>query len=176
MTRCARTAALGTTLALTMLVLSSCTFRAVKPEVNVTPTQKYATFVLGEIKMADKTWEALQPHFRKGVIQWLNEKKAFETVAESPISPVPASTITLSGAITEVDKGSTALRWIVGMGAGQAKVKGVFEIRDSSGQTLVKFEGRESYLGGAGIGGAGFLDMEDLTKRFGETVAEMTVK
>ena len=159
-----------------MLVLSSCTFRAVKPEVNVAPTQKYATFVLGEIKMADKTWEALQPHFRKGVIQWLNEKKSFETVAESPISPVPASTLTLSGAITEVDKGSTALRWIVGMGAGQAKVKGVFEIRDSSGQTLVKFEGRESYLGGAGIGGAGFLDMEDLTKRFGETVAEMTVK
>ena len=56
-------------------------FKAVKPEVNVTPTQKYATFVLGEIKMADKTWEALQPHFRKGVIQWLNEKKAFENNA-----------------------------------------------------------------------------------------------
>jgi hypothetical protein len=44
------------------------------------------------------------------------------------------------------------------------------------GTERAKFTARESYLGGAGIGGAGFLDMEDLVRRFAETVAETTRK
>jgi len=152
----------------------------VKPELNLVPPEKYTTFVLGEIKgeikVEDTTWEALQPHFRKGVVQWLNEKKGFETVLETPPATPVGSAITLSGTITEVDKGSVALRALIGMGAGQAKVKGVFEIKDSSGKTLAKFAGRESFLGGLGIGGWHFVTTEDLMKRFGETVAETTLK
>jgi hypothetical protein len=124
---------------------SSCTFREIKPEVSAAPAQKYTALVLGDIKVSDKTWESLLPHFRRGVMEWINQKKAFETVVE-PSSVTPSgSAITLSGEITEVDKGSLALRWLIGMGAGQAKVKGVFELKDSSGRTLAKFQLR--YLG-----------------------------
>jgi hypothetical protein len=82
----------------------------------------------------------------------------------------------LVGTITNLDKGSAAMRWIVGMGAGQAKVNGDFEIQTLDGRPLARFSARESYLGGAGIGGAGFLDMEDLVRKFAETVAETTLK
>jgi hypothetical protein len=105
-------------------------------------------------------------------VERLTEEKAFETVTETPPDIPAAASVSLTGTITEVEKGSAALRWVVGMGAGQAKVKGVFEIKDAAGATLVRFEARESYLGGAGMGGAGFVDMEDLMKRLGSTVGK----
>ena len=83
--------------------------------------------------------------------------------------PLPPGSAVLVGTITEVAKGSSALRFFVGMGAGQAKVKGSFEIRGPNGESYVRFTSHESYLGGAGIGG-GVLDLEDLLKSFGETV------
>jgi hypothetical protein len=85
---------------------------------------------------------------------------------------MPDSAVLVTGNITEIDKGNLALRWLVGFGAGKAQVSGAFEIRDSGGQALAKLKASESYLGGAGIGGAGFLDMEDLMRRFGETMAD----
>lgn len=42
-------------------------------------------------------------------------------------------------------------------------------------RSWVKFEAQESYAGGAGIGGANYLDIEDLTQRLGKTVAIRTV-
>jgi hypothetical protein len=171
-----RTAVFAVTLAFLGAAMPGCTFQSVKPEVSLAPPQQYTTFILGEIRAEDRAWDGLQHHFRKGVVEWLKEKKAFETVLDTaPAAPV-GSAITLSGTITEIDKGSVALRILVGMGAGQAKVKGVFEIKDSAGSTLVKFAARESYLGGAGMGGAGLLDMDDLVKRFGETVAQTALK
>ena len=87
-----------------------------------------------------------------------------------------ADAVVLSGRITEVEEGSAALRFIVGMGAGQARIRGEFEIAAPDGATLAKFSARESYLGGAGIGGVSMLDMDGLMKRFAETVAEATRK
>jgi hypothetical protein len=160
-------------LLVTALLVAACTFQAVRPEVSVVPAQRYTTFVVADIQAKDKLWDPLVPHFKRGVVERLTEEKAFETVTETPPAAAPAaSTVALTGTITEVEKGSAALRWIVGMGAGQAKVKGVFEIKDAAGATLVRFEARESYLGGVGMGGAGFLDMEELMKRLGSTVGK----
>ncbi len=75
---------------------------------------------------------------------------------------VPPSAVVISGKLTEIDKGSTAARWIIGFGAGRAIARGTFEIKDTDGVTLARFEGRKAYSGGAGIGGANFLDMDDL--------------
>jgi hypothetical protein len=44
--------------------------------------------------------------------------------------------------------------------------------RDDADRALGTFSGSESYLGGVGTGGAGFLDMEDLMQRFGKSMAE----
>jgi hypothetical protein len=104
----------------------------------------------------------------------LKRNGGFEAVVVERPSEPPLGSIVLVGTITEVDKGSAALRWIVGMGAGRARVSGDFEIQSPGGAVLAKFSAQESYLGGAGIGGAGFLDMEDLVRRLAETVAKIT--
>jgi len=162
---------------LAALLVAGCTFSAVKPElVGSPPKNTPPTLILGEIRVADPLWESAKPHFRRGVSDWYTRNGGFQSVlSEPPATPAPDS-ITLTGTITEVDKGSTALRWIIGMGAGQAKVKGEFQILGPDGAVLTTFTARESYLGGAGIGGAGFLDMDDLVRRFAETVAETTRK
>src|SRR5262245_50963350 len=157
------------------LVVAGCTFSGVKPQLVGPPPKSVPTsLVLGEIRVADSFWESAKLHFRRGVSDWYTRNGGFQSVLpEPPDAPAPDS-ITLTGTITDIDKGSTALRWIVGMGAGQAKVKGEFQILGPDGAVLTKFTARESYLGGAGIGGANFLDMDDLVRRFAETVAETT--
>lgn len=91
----------------------------------------------------------------------------------------PAAVISIAAnatATTDYDKGNAVLRVLVGMGAGQAEIRGEVEIRDRAGAVLLSFESKESYLGGSGIGGAGFVDMDDLMRRFAESAAEATVK
>lgn len=155
---------------------SGCTFKSVKPELSLAPPQAYKTAVLGDVKVEDKLAEGLVPHFRRGFLQRLSERKVFETVVDgAPAEPGPSALI-LSGTIVEVNKGSAAMRALIGFGAGRARVRGAFEIKDSAGVTLARFSSRQSYAGGVGIGGIGLLDMEDLMKRFGETIAENTVK
>lgn len=64
----------------------------------------------------------------------------------------------------------------MGFGAGKATVKKGFEILSAKGTQLAKFETDESYVGGAGIGGAGFLEMQDLIRRFGAAIGKKIVR
>ena len=165
------------TTVLVALTIAGCTFSGVKPNLlGAAPATAPKTLVIGDVGVADPLWESYRLHFVRGVSEWLKRNGGFETVLTARPAVLATESITLTGIITEVDKGSTALRWIVGMGAGQAKVKGDFRLLGPDGAEMVKFTARESYLGGAGIGGAGFLDMEDLVRRFAETVAETTRK
>ena len=123
-----------------------CTFKEVTPEVLKAPTQKYPVVVVGDITVEDKLWEYLVPHFRRGLAKELAGQKALDAVLETAPAPMPDSAALITGKITEIDKGSTALRWIVGFGAGKAHVSGAFEIRDTGGQTLAKFKASESTM------------------------------
>jgi hypothetical protein len=158
--------------------MSGCTFSGVRPvTVAAVPKASPATIIIGDIKAADALWEPYRLQFSRGAADWLRRNGTFASVLTEQSSEISGTAIVLVGTITEVDKGSTALRLLVGMGAGQAKVKGEFEIQNATDRAvLVRFSSRESYLGGVGIGGAGFLDMDDLVKRFAESVAETAVK
>jgi hypothetical protein len=153
-----------------------CTFKGVAPEILKAPSQKYQIVVIGDITVEDKLWDSLVPHFRTGLAKELARQKAFDAVLETPPVPMPDSAVVFSGKITEVHKGSQALRFFVGYGAGQARVSGVFEISETGGEPLAKLTATESYLGGAGFGGADLLLPEDLMRRFGESMADKIVK
>jgi hypothetical protein len=162
---------------LATLVLSGCTFAAVEPQVVAPPPSKAPkVLVLTDLQIKDELWASHRVQFRRSVQEWIKRNGGFESVLTERPAKLDDDSVILVGTLTEVDKGSTALRWIVGLGAGGAKVKGDFEIQSPTGATLARFSARESYLGGAGIGGAGFLDMDDLVRRFSESVAETTVK
>jgi hypothetical protein len=161
-------------LALLLIAASGCTGSHAQAKKALAPAQKPSVIVVQDVAMYDKMWDHLVPHFQKGVVAKLKELQSFESVIYPSDGPMPDSAVALSGRITEVEKGNAALRWIVGFGAGQERVKGTFFIRNAQGDELMEFEAEETYAGGLGIGGAGFVDIEDLMLKFGESVAKRT--
>jgi hypothetical protein len=163
-------------LLLVLVLLGGCTFAAVRPQMVAPPPKAPRVLVLADLQVKDELWGQYKLQFRRSVQEWIKRNGGFDAVVtERPAAPAD-DVVVLAGTLTEVEKGSTALRWLVGFGAGQARVRGDFEIQSAAGVSLARFSARESYLGGAGIGGAGFLDMDDLVRRFSESVAETTVK
>jgi hypothetical protein len=161
---------------LVLFLVTGCTFGGVTPiSVAPSPPKRPPALIIGEVQAANPTWSSAPMHFRGRAYDWLVKNLSFDTVLTEPPPEPIAGSITVTGTITELDEGSTALRLFVGMGAGQAQAKGEFRIVGYDGAELVRFQARRSYLGGAGIGGAGFLDMDELVRRLAETVMEMTV-
>ncbi len=147
---------------------------------GMAPAERPQVLVLGNVEVTDTNVTATDKEvyrlkFQAGVEGWFGKTNIFESVVLSGTNAIPNSII-LSGTITEVNKGSEAERFWVGMGAGQARVQGEFEIKDAAGQSLTRFAARRSYLGGVGIGGAGMIGMDELTSRLGVTVAETVAK
>ena len=158
------------------VVLGGCTTTTVTPEFVRTPVERYQVVAVGDLTSEDKLWDYLLPHFRRAFVQRIQEDKTFTTALDPAPDVLLQSSILLTGKITEVDKGSKAWRAIVGFGAGRARVRGLFQIRDAKGVVLAKFESKKAYSGGAGIGGFDLLDMEDLMARFGKDTADSVIK
>ena len=168
----------GFTLALLPLLVAGCagTFH----EVNVlapgaVPAQHPTVLVLEPVEVTDATLSASDQQvyrlrFQDGVQAWFSKTNVFQSVVLASTNVIPNS-LTLSGTLTEVNKGSEAARLLVGMGAGQERIRGEFTLKDATGQSLIRFNERKSYLGGLGIGGADFLSLDELTFRYGEEVA-----
>ena len=146
------------------------------------PGQGATKLILGEIKIADARIEKIEGEvfarsLRKGIIEWSLAHHAFQSVSElAPDTLLAPGSLVLNATITEVEKGSLALRLLVGMGAGQSRLVGDFRFSDESGKNLGGFTARRSYLGGAGAGGGDVISIEELFVRLGEEVAESTQK
>jgi len=147
-----------------------------RAELVTKPSQVYGTVVVGEIEMQGELWRHLVPHFEAGLVKGLRESKVFAKTIAPGSESVPPEAIIVSGKIINVDEGSAAARFFIGFGAGRAKAKGVFEIHDSNGVVLARFGAREAYSGGAGIGGASFVSMEQLMSKLGESTAGSVVR
>lgn len=157
------------------LLAAGCTTVTVTPESAQAPTRTYGAVDLKAVQVSDSEFAYLGPFFQKAFDRRLGELKAFSTVSDGPIDSNATKTIFVEATLTDVDKGSAALRWLVGMGAGREHVTAQVQLTDASGQSIGEFEVRKAYSGGAGIGGAGFLDIEDLTQQVGEQCAQTLV-
>ena len=160
-----------------VVLLGACTTTTITPElVQPAPEQKIDTVVVAELTSEDELLELYIPHLRQGLVARLREAEGFREVIVGSASPAPPAAIVVSGKLTEIDKGSTAARWIIGFGAGRAIARATFEIKDAGGAILARFESRKAYSGGAGIGGANLLDMDDLVRKLGEETANSLIR
>ncbi len=160
-----------------VVLLGACTTTTITPElVRPAPEQNIDTVVVAELTSEDELLELYIPHLRQGLVARLREAEDFKEVIVGSASPAPPAAIVISGKLTEIDKGSTAARWIIGFGAGRAIARATFEIKDAGGATLARFESRKAYSGGAGIGGANLLDMDDLVRKLGEETANSLIR
>jgi hypothetical protein len=160
------------------ITLSGCTFATIEPDPQraLAPPNKPRFIVLGHVQAANPAWEPYREDFAQGFAEWFKRNPGVPDALTDRAARFPDDAVILMGSISDVEEGNSALRWLVGMGAGQAHVKGDFEIVDATGKVLTRFTARESYLGGVGIGGPGFLNTGDLVRRFSETVAKSTRK
>jgi len=145
------------------------------------PAIRPAALVLGELKVSDDRLtgtekQAMDKAFQSGVEKWFAEHKSLELLKNVAPTNLPPRAILLEGTITQVERGSAAARFWVGMGAGQQRALGQFTLRGPEGAKLTAFTARKSYLGGQGIGGWDMLKLEDLVGQLGELVAETTDK
>ena len=163
-------------------LLTGCvsTFHEVKPLASgLPPKEKPNVFAIGDIKITDARFseseQTMMLHaFHLGVEKWCAAHKAFEF--RKGTTNLPTSAIVLNGAIMEIEKGSAAARFWVGMGAGQQRALGEFAINAADGTKMTAFTARKSYLGGQGIGGWDMMKLEDLVDQLGQLVAETTDK
>jgi hypothetical protein len=155
-----------------LAILAGCTGTTVRPNNTQRVVPKTYTVVLvGEITANDELWRTYSIEARRQFISELGASQAFGRISDSG-PPVGDNVVVVTGRITEVDKGSTAARMIVGFGAGRAHITADFELKDSSGASLGTFSVRKTYAGGVGIGGAGLLDMDDLAQKLGNDAAD----
>ncbi len=156
---------------------TAITSTTITPElVQPAPEQKIDTVVVADLTSEGELLDLYIPHLREGLVARLREAGDFREVIVGSASPAPPAAVVVSGKLTEIDKGSTAARWIIGFGAGRAIARGTFEIKDAGGAALARFESRKAYSGGAGIGGADFLDMDDLAQELGEETANSLIR
>ena len=139
-------------LAFVAALVTSCTTTTITPQAAQKPVQSYRIVELAEVQLADNAWIGQAQHFRRGFIERLRELKAFDTVTDPADATLPEGSIAVSGQITEVDKGNRAVRWLIGFGAGRARVEGQFKITDANGTVLATFGNAKAYAGGYGFG------------------------
>jgi len=160
-----------------LILVSACTNTTITPQYANAPEKKYDAAAVGDVTAADKLWDSLIPYFRRGFRDQLTKDPSFTSISEDPpTAPVPASTIVISGTITEIERGSAAARFIIGFGAGREIARGTFEIHDADGRVLAKFESRKAYSGGAGVGGADMVSMEELVQQLGAETANVVTR
>ena len=146
-----------------------------KPEVSLPRPSNATVLVLGELTSDKPGWTSAQPRFRKVFVQYLTDRKAFATVLDG--SPPPDGALVLLGSVTEVEEGDRAARALIGFAAGQATLKGRFEVRDDAGVTLLRFESHGATYGGIGPSVAGaFVDIETLVTGFAVNVANTVIR
>jgi Domain of unknown function (DUF4410) len=167
MPRCFKVSAL-----LLLGALAGCTGTTVRPNMTQQVVRTYSTVAIGDITAPDELWHNYAIEAHRELAKQLIARKAFAQVLDPAPATLPANAVLLSGRITEVDKGSAAARWLVGFGAGRAHITGDFQLVDASGTQLGSYSVRKTYAGGAGIGGAGFLDMDDLATKLGQAAAD----
>lgn len=158
------------------VLIAACTTTTITQQAAQKPVQHYTIAELGNVEPADKIWAGEALHFRKGFVDRLKEVKAFDTVTDPADGTLPPEAITISGEITQVDKGDRVVRWLIGFGAGRARVEGQFQITDASGAVLAKFGNAKAYAGGYGFGGLDLLDIDDVMEKFGADTADAVVR
>jgi Domain of unknown function (DUF4410) len=133
------------------LLVGGCTATAYKPELVQQPPRAYRVIAVGAITAKDEElWHGYAVLVRRALIAQLIKSGAFAQVLDTVPDPLPTDGVKLAGQVTEFDKGSVALRWIIGFGAGRARAVGHFLVSEPAGGTVLRFTTSKEYAGGGG--------------------------
>jgi hypothetical protein len=137
-------------LAAALLVLTGCvsTFKEIKPLAGgPPPKERPPALIVGEFRVSDARiaepeQKLLVNAFQLGVEKWCAEHKLIAIHNGACGTNLSPNAIVLNGNITEIEKGSAAARFWVGMGAGQQRAQGEFGVHSADGTRLTSFTAR----------------------------------
>lgn len=117
---------------------------------------------------------AMPPYFQSEIVQRLRETGLLARVvnlSETEFKPGPEKTLRLQGAITRLDPGSRALRYVVGFGAGRSKAQAEMHFVDAqTGQVVMVTADRRV----AAYGVFGGDSEEHLKESFGDMARDLS--
>ena len=153
-----------------LLLSAACTPTTIRPKV-ATPAsadlQSFHAVAVGAVDASDPQFAYLSPLFRQAFMDKLRELRAFDTVSDNPATPPDPRAFVITATLTEIGKGNVAVRLLIGLGAGHEYVTAHLVIKGVDGNTIGAFDVHKVYAGGIGIGGASFVDIDDLVKKVG---------
>ena len=153
--------------------ISGCAATNITPAMIQSAEHSYPVAVVGDVGVNDTLWQNYGVEVQRALASKLMESMSFAQVSAGDASPPVMNVVLITGKVTEVDKGNVAARWIIGFGAGAAHLSAEFQIARPDGSVIGKFTVRKTYAGGAGLGGANLLDMDDLATQAGEESAKV---
>jgi hypothetical protein len=158
------------------VLATSCTGTRITPEVVTAAPKPYQQVAIDKIGVTDELWEGRLPFLRCALKDRLQEKGEFTAILDPAPDVLPPHTVLVSGQVTQVKKGSKALRALIGFGAGSASITGSFALSGEDGTQLATFQSHKSYAGGAGIGGFDLVDIDDLMQKLGKETADTIIR
>jgi len=103
-----------------------------------------------QLAASDELWRNYTIEIQRELAAELIASKAFSQVLDSTPTAPPADALMVSGRITEVEKGSAAASWMVGLGAGRPHKTTEFELKDASGKSAGDVFGTQNLRGWRG--------------------------
>jgi hypothetical protein len=128
--------------------------------------------VNGEKKDETKTLQADGPRLLADrFVSRLKELGSFPEVSSDPAGSVSPGSLLVEGKFVELDPGSRAKRYLVGMGAGKSAVAVEGSVKSADGTLLATF--RQKRVGVMGMGGGDSIGkLSSDTKSIGEDLAK----
>ena len=126
--------------------------------------------IVDELKELNKFKEVTIEPTKPNDTATIDEAKTDPPQVEAESKPLE-STIRLVGTVTEYKEGNRTARYLVGFGAGRAKIKAHIKILDSTGSTLLEKDVDGNLVVGF-FGG----DSKSITRGLAKEVAKITQK
>jgi hypothetical protein len=153
-----------------LLLSAACTPTTITSQIATpapTDLQSFHVVSVGAVDASDPQFAYLGAPFRQAFADKLRELRAFDTVNDNPATPPDPGAFVVTATLTEIGKGNAAVRLLIGFGAGHEYVTAHLVIKNADGNTVGAFDVHKVYAGGVGIGGASFVDIDDLVKKVG---------
>jgi hypothetical protein len=136
------------------------------------PPRQARVLVVGRVESAKPEWERLVRRYRRSLAAHLRQTGAADEITWRPPVTVPADALVIAGRFEEIDDGSEAGRFLIGMGVGSPTLIARIRVVDGAGRTLLVIDQENDFSTEGGFSAHWQpLVMDEIADAFAEETA-----
>ena len=140
-------------IAAALCLLAGCAADRTELKLQAAPPPRGKTVLVDAFVPAEPAWERLARRLRSRLADDLNQTGEVTLITAQQGSLPAQRPLVLSGELVEADAGSEAVRFLVGMGLGNASLRAHVRIVDATnGQPVLEFDQTRTSRAGSGLG------------------------